>query len=249
MGAIKKLVFQILHVLGLYPSIYFIRSPFKIYEFFELLKDVPRSPQDVILDLGCGRGLQTLVLAQRCRRIVGTDTSESLIQRANQMARILGLDQKAAFECRKVEEYTFGEEHFDKIFSICVLEHIPHYREILSLLYRYLKRDGQIIFSVDSLATIQDPQIIEKHKIDHHVAHYFTPEELASLLKYTGYRDITVYPIFRSGYAWDLFIEGIRGQFGYGILDSWVKYWNLKKEEEACGDQATGIFLVAKCRK
>ncbi|MFB3786788.1 MAG: class I SAM-dependent methyltransferase [bacterium] len=249
MGAVKNLIYRILHFLGLYPGIYFIRSPFKIHEFFELLKGVSITPQDVILDLGCGRGLQTMVLGRCCQRIVGTDASESLIEIARRMTRLLGLDRTVEFECRKVEDYTFGPEIFDKIFSICVLEHIPHYREILGLLYRYLKRDGQIIFSVDSLATIQDPQIIEQHKQDHHVAHYYTPAELTSLLEETGYRDITVYPIFRSGYARDLFSQGVRNQFQYGILDSCLKYWKLKKEEEACENHTKGIFLVAKCRK
>jgi predicted TPR repeat methyltransferase len=65
-----------------YPHIVLSRSPFKVVEFHELTRGIRNQPADVMLDLGCGAGLQTMLLARGGGRIVGVDVSEGAVNRA-----------------------------------------------------------------------------------------------------------------------------------------------------------------------
>jgi hypothetical protein len=73
-----------------------------------------------------------------------------------------------------------------------------------------------LIFSVDALETIKDKKLIEKHKKEHFVERYFRAKELKTILGEIGFREINIYPIFRSIFANRLFIEGINNNFQYG---------------------------------
>lgn len=59
-----------------------------------------------------------------------------------------------------------------------MIEHISNYVEVLREAYRILKKDGQMIFSVDCLESIEDNELLEKHKKEHYVEKYFKREEL-----------------------------------------------------------------------
>lgn len=48
----------------------------------ELLEFVPKNDEQAILDLGCGTGMLTVQLADLCNKIVGIDSSQSMIDKA-----------------------------------------------------------------------------------------------------------------------------------------------------------------------
>lgn len=75
MKIIKKLILIILIHFKLFPHIFFKFKPFKIYEFKELLRGINFSRDDIILDIGCGVGLQTMLLGKRCKKVIGIDIS------------------------------------------------------------------------------------------------------------------------------------------------------------------------------
>jgi len=59
---IKYFILRILIYLRIYPNILFTFMPFKIYEFKELQKGIKFSKNEIILDIGCGSGLQTMLI-------------------------------------------------------------------------------------------------------------------------------------------------------------------------------------------
>jgi 2-polyprenyl-3-methyl-5-hydroxy-6-metoxy-1,4-benzoquinol methylase len=162
--------------LGIFPNIYIVNNSFKIIEFFELLKDINISKKDTILDIGCSGGIQTSCLGRMCKHITGIDINCESLNSARLIAHIAKIE--ANFICTTIDEEKFPDESFDKIISICVIEHIPNYKETLSEVYRTLKNGGEFICSVDSLTSIKSNVLISKHKNDHKVIKYFDAREL-----------------------------------------------------------------------
>lgn len=192
MKIIKKVILRTMIYVRLYPHIFFTFMPLKIYEFKELLRGIKFSRDEVILDIGCGGGLLTMLLGEKCRKVVGIDTSEKAVEIAKLQSLYMRGTVNSEFHCAKVENIGFENEYFDKIFSICVLEHIPNYIDVLRESYRILKKNGQMVFSVDALETVEDKKVIEKHKKEHAVVKYFTKEELKRMLEEQGFERITI---------------------------------------------------------
>ena len=231
------------------PNILFTYSPFKIYEYKELLKDIKISKTDIILDIGCGDGLETILIGKKCKKIYGIDVSKIRILNAKLRAKYKKKKINSKFICEKLENLKFKKENFDKIFSICVLEHIPNYLEVLEESYRILKVGGQFLFSVDSLATIEDKKLLNYHKSIYNIEQVFNKHDLIKILGKLGFKNILVYPIFKSDYAKKLFIEGISREFKFGFLNTIIRYYFLKYFESQCNNKKEGIFLIVKCKK
>jgi 2-polyprenyl-3-methyl-5-hydroxy-6-metoxy-1,4-benzoquinol methylase len=246
---LKKLFWQLLIKLGFYPHIYFTYSPFKILEFEELTGDIPWRGNERVLDIGCGIGNHTLLLGKACGHITGIDTNPDFIAEARWFSRQLGGRVNADFDHRPLEEIAYPDNTFDYVFSICVLEHIPDHESILREALRILKPGGRMIFSVDSLEAIDDPELIEIHRQAHHVQKYYRTEELKSLLEDTGFRDVDVYPIFRSAMAVKLFKQGIREGFNFGRLRTRSLTLRFLEAEAEVESPTAGIFLIAKTVK
>lgn len=223
--------------------------PFKIYEFKEIQKGIKFSRDDLILDIGCANGLQTVLLGKRCKKIIGVDISEKAVTTAKRISGYMKGRINSEFRCTKIENAEFESEYFDKIFSICVIEHIPNYIEVLREAYRILKKNGEMIFSVDALETIEDSKLLEKHKKEHFVEKYFRKEELKTILDEIGFKKIDIYPIFKSEFTKRLFIKGINNSFHYGYLRSILAYFLLSYKEKHCANENKGIFLIVKCCK
>ncbi|OIO36557.1 MAG: hypothetical protein AUJ72_05845 [Candidatus Omnitrophica bacterium CG1_02_46_14] len=225
-------------------------NPFKIIEFEELMKNANWSKNDAVLDLGCGGGRQTVLIAKRVRKIVGIDIDNVEIERAADYSRAYSMDLNTEFRCVSLENANFKQCEFDKIVSVCVLEHIPGYQEILRRIFKLLKDEGVLLMSVDSLATIEDPGLIARHAAIGKVVHLFTQNEMLSLLTNVGFCDIEVRPIFRSRFAKELFQKDIENSFpGHERFVTLCDYWLLRIHEFFSRNFDKGIFLCVKATK
>ena len=104
--------------------------------FFELFSGLPRqgpgdttstlralaavpaiTPDTHVLDLGCGTGLQTRVLAEHSPgRFVGVDTHQPFIDELNRHARKLGIADRLEARFGDMTQLEFPEESFDLIW-------------------------------------------------------------------------------------------------------------------------------------
>ena len=104
----------------------------------------PREGDDV-LDLGCGTGRYTRILAGRVRRIVGVDFSAAAIGKALASGRRPNMEFRPA-DIRHLG--MFRDRSFDKIVAVDVLEHLSDddLRIALDEVRRLLKNGGLFVF-------------------------------------------------------------------------------------------------------
>jgi 2-polyprenyl-3-methyl-5-hydroxy-6-metoxy-1,4-benzoquinol methylase len=206
---------------------------------------------DSILDIGCGTGMQTLLLGKHSKHVLGIDLSNRAIETADALARASMLSSSVRFVQGNVSETNFDKNSFSRIVSFCVLEHIPDWPRVLKKAHEWLVPGGYLVISVDSLATIKDDDVIRKHKRDHSVITYFDNQTLTSGLRDAGFSCIELYSILKSDRAKEYFTRSIvRNSFGgLNILRLWIEYARIRKAETETSDKDKGIFLIAKAMR
>lgn len=83
-----------------------------------------------ILDLGCGKGAFTNLLAQRGSRVVGVDLSPTAIEKAR--SRFPSVE----FRATSVDEALEAKETFDLVTALAVLYYLENWRDVLARLSR-----------------------------------------------------------------------------------------------------------------
>ncbi|MGN0820603.1 MAG: class I SAM-dependent methyltransferase [Akkermansia sp.] len=99
---------------------------------------IPKDKAQSILDLGCGTGSLTAQLADFCGRVVGVDSSRSMIEKA-----------KERFECiefRVCDALALPfEAEFDIVFSNAVFHWIHDHHVLLKNIRKVLKSRGLLV--------------------------------------------------------------------------------------------------------
>ena len=98
-----------------------------------------------VLEVGCGVGAQTLILAERSpdAQFTSIDISEESIAQAKRKVDAAGLTN-VQFEKADLFDLPYKPESFDHIFICFVLEHLSRPHDALTILKRVLKPRGSI---------------------------------------------------------------------------------------------------------
>ena len=111
---------------------------------FKLIGDVKGQ---IVLDLACGEGYNTRMLARKGAKVTGIDFSEKLIE----LARREETKEKLGI-CYHVLDATdlkeFSNNHFDLITCFMSLQDIENYRKAIYEVARVLKNRGRFVFSI-----------------------------------------------------------------------------------------------------
>ena len=246
-------VIRLLSLLRLFPNrlVLVQIGPQKLIEFDEIVRMADLNSNDSILDIGCGTGMQTLLLGKHSKHVLGIDLSNRAIETADALARASMLSSSVRFVQGNVSETNFDKNSFSRIVSFCVLEHIPDWPRVLKKAHEWLAPGGYLVISVDSLATIKDDDVIRKHKKDSSVVTYFDNQTLASGLRDAGFSQIELRSILKSSHAKEQFTRSVvRSSFGgSNTLRLLIEYARLRKAETEASDQDEGIFLIAKAMR
>jgi len=251
---------KICRFLGIYPSLkgvhfYYERANSfmapKTYEYAQMFKGITLKKSDKVLDLGCGDGWLPLVIGKKVNKVVGVDISESISDAQFKAAELSG-KVNAEFYSTLLEEANFQDEVFDKVTSFSVIEHIPNYMEVFEELFRVLKQDGELIISVDSFSHFNQKQR-EVHRRNFEVQKYFQKDELYTMLKNLGFKEVTVTPIFKSKFSekWFSRVMNNPGEYfgAFKRFYSFFLYFKIAYHEKKVQQDDHGIFLIAKCKK
>ena len=96
-----------------------------------------------ILDVGCGTGEMSLVLAEMGHNVLGLDLSEKMLSLAREKAKASSL--KVKFSLGDAENLKFGSGKFDALISRHVLWTLPHPEKALEEWKRVVKGGGQVL--------------------------------------------------------------------------------------------------------
>lgn len=247
-SSVIKFLIKFLSLTRIFPTIFILYNPFKIIEYFEMIKNLSFLKNDIVLDVGCGSGIQTLCIGKRVNNVIGFDINEGSLQDAIILSSNLKQRILVEFNFNSGADISFKENMFDKIFSFSVIEHIEDFNELFYEVYRVLKPGGTFVFSVDSLQNISDKSLIDEHMKKFYVVKYFKEDELKKHLENVGFEVGCIYPIFKSNFSKNLFIRGIKNDFKFSIL-MMPLYVLIMTIAEYFSRNESGVFIIVKCNK
>jgi trans-aconitate methyltransferase len=119
---------------------------------------------NAVLEVGCGVGAQTLLLARNSplADITSIDASEESVEAARELMRKVNITN-VSFQVADIFDMPFEDESFDHVFICFVLEHLENPLEALQCLKRVLKPNG-------SMTVIEG---------DHGSAYFYPPSQAA----------------------------------------------------------------------
>lgn len=177
----------------------------------ELTRYIPEAPAKV-LDIGCGSGFFTFLLAQVGYDVTGIDLTREMIDEARHQAigeaeKISQAGGSAHFEVMNGEAPAFPYHSFDAIVSRNLTWTLPH----LEMVYQrwfHLLRPGGVLVNIDGDYTHETRRLpslgahadisaalvdaYEEIKDDIAAVHKIRPAWDAQLLEAAGFSDITV---------------------------------------------------------
>ncbi len=95
-----------------------------------------------VLELGCGSGIYTDILAKNCDTILATDLSKEMVEYAKN--KFLNREN-IKIEEADATNLKYKEESFDTIFMANLLHIVSDYDKIIEQALRMLKKNGKII--------------------------------------------------------------------------------------------------------
>lgn len=177
-----------------------------------------------VLDIACGSGYGTKILADKAKMVSGVDLDKPAIKYAQKNYAASNIKYLVG-DCIDIPH---EDNQFDAVVSFETIEHIPDYNKFISEVKRVLKPNGLLI-----LSTPNDTQFPEGN--EYHV-HEFTIKELEALLnknfKHTDY-------YYQTTWLYD-------GLFDKNNL---AKDWNKKIEtiQTAPVDPSKSVYYLTVC--
>lgn len=109
-----------------------------------LLNSLTLTGRESILDIGCGDGKITALLAKKIPQgfVIGIDPSDSMLDRAEMIRQESGLFN-LTFQKGAAEDFYF-DQRFDHIMAIFVMHWVKEQEKALMNIYRHLKPDGHV---------------------------------------------------------------------------------------------------------
>jgi len=113
-----------------------------------ILRWLDARPGEAILDVGCGDGYYDSLVAKTGAKVLGIDIHLEWLPFAQKYYS----DERTEFVFMNAEEMDLPDESFDKVMSLCVVEHFNRDETVLGHIARVLKPGGRFVFSADSLS-------------------------------------------------------------------------------------------------
>ena len=154
-----------------------------------------------VLDVAGGDGYWAAEARGRGARAVALDLAGAKLQRGRQLSAPPALIRGNALEL------PFADASFDRVMSICAIEHFDDGARALDEMARVLAPGGELVMSADALTLAEQwPRLYRAHCERYHVQRTYSHGELAGLLSARGL-EVIAHPSSsgaggRSGCTW-----------------------------------------------
>lgn len=165
-----------------------------------------------VLDVAAGDGYWAGRTRKRGARAVALDLAGAKLSRGRQLSDPPALVRSDALSL------PFADASFDRVMSICAIEHFDDGEKALDEMARVLAPGGELVMSADSLTLAEHwPNLYRAHCERYHVKRTYSHQELTALLAARGL-DVTQYRYqFRSRRAQRMYLglSAYGGKFGF----------------------------------
>jgi len=120
-------------------------------------------PGEVVVDLGCGGGLDVLLAAKQVGpegKAIGIDMTPDMIERARAGAKQAGATN-VEFHLSEIDQLPLGDNSVDCILSNCVINLVPDKRAVFQEILRVLKPGGRVAISDIALRKPLPPEVAQ----------------------------------------------------------------------------------------
>jgi SAM-dependent methyltransferase len=193
-----------------------------------------------VLDVAGGDGYW----AGQCRRrgawAVALDLDAGKLRRGSGLSNAPGLVRGDALSL------PFPDGSFDRVLSICAIEHFDDGPRALDEIARVLKPGGELVMSADALTLAKRwPRLYAAHCSRYHVQRTYTHDQLGELLAARGLEVVSHVYQFRADWAQRLYLSlsAHGGKFGFNAAVPALPLVALS-DRGAAADDAGAIVLV-----
>jgi SAM-dependent methyltransferase len=154
-----------------------------------------------LLDVAGGDGYWAARARRRGARAVALDLSPAKLRRGRELTAAPGLVRGDALDL------PFADASFDRVMSICAIEHFDDGPRALAEMARVLAPGGELVMSADALTMAQRwPRLYHAHCERYHVRRTYSHGELAALLSARGLEVIAHEYQFRAHWAQRMYL-------------------------------------------
>ncbi len=165
-----------------------------------------------VLDVAGGDGYWAAQARGRGARAVALDLAGAKLRRGRQLSAPPALNRGTALEL------PFAAASFDRVMSICAIEHFDDGARALDEMARVLAPGGELVMSADALTLAEQwPRLYRAHCERYQVKRTYSHDELTGLLSARGLDVIAHQYQFRSRWAQRLYLglSAYGGKFGF----------------------------------
>jgi SAM-dependent methyltransferase len=165
-----------------------------------------------VLDVAGGDGYWAGLTRKRGARAVALDLATSKLRYGRGLANAPALIEGDALRL------PFGDASFDRVMSICAIEHFDDGEQALDEMTRVLAPGGELVMSADALTLAERwPNLFRAHRERYHVKRTYSHQELTSLLAARGLAVLEYRYQFRSRRAQRMYLglSAYGGKFGF----------------------------------
>lgn len=200
---------------------------------------------DIVLDLGCGNGQNTIKISSRVKKIVGVDYDTKALKQARESVRQQNISNIIFIQSDLEKKLPLPANSFDKVIFLDTLEHLRNDHTALLEVYRVLKQEGLLLISLPNSQTswkkLQRKYSLNSYADPDHKKEY-TRLQAIKLLKSLGFNILETSTITCDTPLAPLIdLAGGLSLSLYRKLILWKKQLVLKHPEET-----TGFRIVAK---
>ena len=161
---------------------FFFMNFFKIIESKIIFRYLNPKSNEKICDVACGCGEYSKKLSKKGCKVTGSDMDQKSVK----IARILSENGKCVIST--AEKLPFKPTTFDKVVSVCALEHFKDDEAAIREMYRVLKSNGTLVLTVDSLTYKISKDILAAHRAKNYVVNYYSLTKLKNKLEKGGFK-------------------------------------------------------------
>lgn len=184
-----------------------------------LLSMLPQPTQTTrVLDLGCGNGSLSNVIAKQGYEVVGVEESEQGFAIAKTSFPHCHFMQASIYDL----PYAELQHSFDVVIAVEVIEHLLYPKELVRAAKRCLKPNGCLILTTPYHGYLKNLVLAVSGKMDNHFTvlwdgghiKFFSVKTLRNLLETQGYTDIDFKFAGRVPYLWKSMLCSCRSYTG-----------------------------------